>query len=124
MTAIYIAFAADRLEELDISYARRAEEESIKCQLSLEDRLSAFQRDLEARYKQQLESELALHCNRELVKARQEERDRYQEELGKIKENLRHMHQLRLEDVKKSEQCMIEKYRRKEQVSPIICTIT
>lgn len=108
--------AADRLEELDISYARKAKEESVKCQFSLEDKLRTFQRDLEARYKQQLETELGLYRSRELAKARQEERDRYREELAKERADLHYVHQLRLEDVKKSEQRMVEKYRRKEQV--------
>ncbi len=105
------------MEELDTSYARRAEEESAKCQLSLEDRLSAFQRDLEARYKRQLETELTLYRSRELAKARLEERQRYQEELAKEKEVVYHAHQVRMEEVRKSEQRIMEKYRRKEQVS-------
>lgn len=99
-----------------MSYARRAEEESMKSHLSLESRLEAFQRELEARYKQQLESELALHRNREIARARQEERDRCREELSKEKEDLYRTHRLRLEEVRKSEQNMIEKYHRKEQV--------
>lgn len=110
------ALIADRLEELDISYARRAEEESVKCRSSVEDRLSAFQHDLEARYKQQLETELSLYRSKELARARQEEREQHREELAKEKSELHHTHQLKLEEVKKSEQRMMEKYRRKEQV--------
>lgn len=102
---------------MDITYARKAEEESIKCQATLEDRLLALQRDLEARYKHQLESELALYRNREIAKVRQEERDGHREELAKEKESLHCQHQLRLEEGKKSEQRMTEKYRRKEQVT-------
>ena len=108
---------ADRLEELDTSYARKAEEESAKCRVSLEDRLTSFQRDLEARYKQQLETELALHRSRELAQARQEERERLQEELAREKEALHHAHQMKLEEAKRAEQHMMEKYRRKEQVN-------
>jgi oral-facial-digital syndrome 1 protein len=107
---------ADKLEELDISYARRAEEESVKCQLSVEDRLLSFQRDLEVRYKQQLETELELYRSRELAKVRQEERDRHREELAKEKSDLQCAHQLKLEEVRKSEQRLVEKYRMKEQV--------
>lgn len=116
MIAGVVYHAADRLEELDISYARRAEEESMKCRSSVEDRLSAFQLDLEAKYKRQLETELGLYRSKELARARQEERDRYREELAKEKSDLHRAHQLKLEDVKKSEQRMMEKYRQKEQV--------
>ena len=88
----------------------------MKCQLSLEDRLSGFQRDLEARYKQQLETEMYLYRNRVLAKARQEERDRFREELAKERADLNRTHQAKLEDMKKTEQRLVEKYRRKEQV--------
>ena len=100
-----------------MTYARKAEEESLKCQASLDDRLLTLQRDLEARYKHQLESELTLYQTRELAKVRQEERDRYREELAREREGLQQVHQLKLEEVKRSEQHMLEKYRRKEQVS-------
>ena len=101
---------------MDQTYARKAEEEATKCQLALEDRLSMLQHELEARYKDKLDSELTLHRNRELVKVRLEERERYQQELAKERQTLQHMHQLKLDEMKKSEQRMLEKYRRKEQV--------
>ena len=107
---------ADRLDELDASYARKAEEESIKCMLSLEDRLSTLQCDLEARYKQQLEEEMTLYRSRELARVREEERDRYQGKMTKEKQDLHHIHQLKLDDAKKAEQRLVEKYHRKEQV--------
>lgn len=118
-----VCVIADRLQELDVSYARRAEEESMKCRYSVEDRLSEFQRDLEIRCKQQLETELSLYRSKELAKAKQEERDRYREELAKEKSVLHHAHQLKLEEVKKSEQHMMEKYRRKEQVLAAVTNI-
>lgn len=110
------ALTADKLEELDVSYARRAEEESMKCRFSVEDRLSTFQRDLEARYKQQLETELSLYRSKELARARQDTKEQLREELAKEKAESHHAHQLKLKDVTKSEQRMVEKYRRKEQV--------
>lgn len=107
---------AARLDELDASYARKAEEESMKCMLSLEDRLSTLQSDLEARYKQRLEEEMTLYRSRELARVKEEERDRYQDKMAKEKQDLYHIHQLKLDDAKKAEQRLIEKYRRKEQV--------
>ena len=104
------------MEELDASYARRTEEECIKCQFSLEDRLLAFRQDLEARYKQQLETELTLYRSRELSRLRQEERESYRQQMAKERADLNHVHQLKLEEARKAEHRMEEKYRRKEQV--------
>jgi len=107
---------ADRLEQLDISYARKAEEESARSQQSIEDRLLALQRDLEARYKQRLEAEISQFRSRELAKVRQKEKEQYQQEIEKEKAELHCRHQLRLDEVKRSEQQLMEKYHRKEQV--------
>ena len=111
-----VCAAVDRLEELDVSYARKAQEESVKCRHSMEDRLLGFQHDLEARYKQHLDAELDLYRSKELARARQEERDRCRGELAKERADLHQAHQVKLEAIRKSEQDMMEKYRRKEQV--------
>lgn len=105
-----------QLEALDRSYASRVEAESAKSRVSLEDRLAGFQADLEARYKKQLETELSLYKTRELAKIRQDEQERYKAELAKVRENLKHAYQVKLEEAKKTEQDMMKKYRRKEQV--------
>ena len=104
------------MEALDQSYARKAEEATVKNQLSLEDRLTAFQRDLEARYKRQLETEMADYRRRELAKVRQEEMDKHRAEMNKEREELHRNHQLRLEEARKSEQQMMERYHMKEKV--------
>lgn len=107
---------ADKLEALEEVYARKVEEETMKCEQSLEDRLAAVQNDLKTRYKRQLETEMSLYQARELAKVRREEREKYHNELAKEKEELQHAYHLRLENVKKSENSLAEMYHRKEKV--------
>lgn len=114
---IIVILIADRLEALDQSYAYKAEQESQKSQASLEDRLASFQSDLETRYKRQFEAEMMLYRTRELAKVREEEREKYQRELSKEKDEMHRNYQLRLEETRKSEQRVMERYRMKEQVS-------
>ena len=109
-------FTATQLQALENAYARKAEEETQKYQKSLEDRLSEYQRDLEARYKTQLETEMNLFRSRELVKARLEEREKYQREILREKEEAQLKHQQKMDDLRRSELQMKERYCRKEQV--------
>lgn len=110
-------FSATQLQALENAYARKAEEETQKYQQSLDDRLSEYQRDLEARYKKQLETEMNLFQTKELVKARLEERERYQREALKEREEAQQKHQHRLDDLRRNELQLKERYCKKEQVS-------
>ena len=116
-------YAAYKLEALDEVYARKVEEEALKCTASLEDRLATVQTDLEACYKSRLDTEMSLYQERELAKVRREERDRYHDKLDKEKEELQNAYHLRLENVKKSEKNLAEIYHRKEMVNKplIVC---
>ena len=105
------------MEALEEEYTRKVEEETTRCQLSLEERLAAVQSELKIQYKQQLENEMTLYQERELAKMRREEREKYQNELESGKEKLQCSYHLRLENVKKSEQGLVERYRKKEMVS-------
>ncbi len=75
-----------------------------------------FQRDLEAQHKHQLETELSLYKNRELAKVKIEERERYQRELTGERLEITLAHQKKIEELRKLEQQMLERYRKKEQV--------
>ena len=74
------------------------------------------QKDLEAHYKKQLQTEMELFQMRELAKMRQEEKERYRSELAKDREELQQVYHLRLESVKRLEKNNAEAYRRKEKV--------
>ncbi len=75
-----------------------------------------FQRDLEAQHKHQLETELSLYKSRELAKVKIEERERYQRELTGERLEITLTHQKKIEELRKLEQQMLERYRKKEQV--------
>ena len=107
----------EQLKVLDQSYAQKAEQHSVRCQQNLEERLSAFQRELEAQYKNQLETELSLYRTRELAKMRLEEREKYQEDLTKEKMEMVQNHQKKIDELRKSEVQMLERFRKKEQVN-------
>lgn len=104
------------MEALEEVYARKVEQETSKCQASLEDRLATVQSDLAAHYKRQLQTEMSLFQARELAKMRREEKEIYHNELAKEKQEFEHAYHLRLENVKKSEQSTAERYHRKEKV--------
>lgn len=104
------------MHALDQSYARKADEENAKSQRNVEERLLCYQRDLEARHKHQLDTELSLYKSRELVKVRGEERDKYQRELAAVKLEATVAHQKQVQELRKLEQQMLERYRKKEQV--------
>lgn len=75
-----------------------------------------FQRDLEAQHKLQLETELSLYKSRELAKVRMEEREKCQRELTGERLQITLAHQKKIEELRKMEQQMLERYRKKEQV--------
>ena len=106
-----------RLQALDESYAGRVEEEGRRHQRSLEERMAAFQHEAEARYRGQLETEMAHFREGELARVRQGERERGQEELTRERAELHHAHQQKLEAVRRLEQETLLRLRRKEQVS-------
>ena len=83
-----------------------------------------FQRDLEAQYKSQLETELSLYKSRELAKVRMEEREKYQQELASERVGATVAHQKKIEELRKTEQQMMDRYRKKEQVSYSYSTLT
>ena len=107
---------ATQLQALENAYTRKVEEETRKYQQSREDQLSEYQRDLEARYKKQLETEMNLFRTKELVKARLEEREKYQKEVLREKEEAQQKYQRRLDDLRRSELQLKERYCKKEQV--------
>ena len=106
----------EQLQALDRSYAQKAEQHSVRCQQNLEERLLTFQRDLETQYKKQLETELSLYRTRELVKMRLEERERYQGDLTRERTEMVQNHQKKIDELRKSEMQMLERFRKKEQV--------
>ena len=57
-----------------------------------------------------------LFRTKELVKARLEEREKYQSEALKEREEAQHKHQQRLDDLRRSELQLKERYCKKEQV--------
>ena len=115
---------AEQLQALDQSYAQKAEEQRLRTQQNLEERLSTFQRDLEAQYKSQLETELSLYKSRELAKVRMEEREKYQQELASERVEATVAHQKKIEELRRTEQQMMDRYRKKEQVSCSCRTLT
>jgi len=112
----YIVLTADQLRALDQSYALKAEEQQLQTQQRLDERLLSFQREVEAQHRAQLDSELALYKSRELAKLRSEERERYQSQLLNERLEMTTAHQRKIEDLRKTEQQLIERYRNKEQV--------
>lgn len=117
-------YIAELLQALDQSYAQKAEEQNLRTQQNLEERLLTFQRELETQHKHQLETELSLYKNRELVKVRMEEREKYQRELAEQRHNTTMAHQKKIEELRKTEHQMLERYRKKEQVSKNNFSIT
>ncbi len=101
---------------MDQSYAKKAEEENAKTQQNIEERLLCYQRDLETQHKHQLHTEVALYKNREVAKVRTEEREKYQQELAGERLQATVAHQKQIQEMKKMEQQMLERYRKKEQV--------
>ena len=105
-----------KLQALEDSYAQRAEEENRRYQQTLEERMAAFQRESESRYKRQLEVEMAHFREREVAEMRVEERERFQEEVGRMRSELHGVYQQKMEGVRKIELETLERLRRKEQV--------
>ena len=112
----FVSVPDTQLEALENAYAKRAEEESQRYHQSLEDRLTEYQRDLEARYKEQLDTEMSLFQTKELAKTRLEERERYQQEALREKEEAQLKLQRKLDELRRSELQLKEQYCKKEQV--------
>lgn len=108
-----------QLEALENAYAKKAEEESQRYHQSIEDRLSEYQRDLDARYKEQLKTEMSLFQVRELAKARLEEREKCREEAAREKEEGHLKLQRKLNELRRSELQLKEQYCKKEQVGVV-----
>lgn len=108
--------AAVKLQALEESYARKAEEENRRHQQSLEQQMIASGHESEARLRRQLEVEMAQFREREVSRMRLEERERYQEEQGRLRTELEGSHRQKLEAVRKMEVDTLERLRRKEQV--------
>ncbi len=102
---------------LDQCYGQKAQEENAKTKRNREERLLCYQQELEAQYKHQLETELSLYKSRELARVRNEERDRYQKELAAERLEATVAHQKQVQELRNMEQQMLERYRKKEQVS-------
>ena len=124
----FVSIPGTQLEALESAYARKAEEESQRYHQSIEDRLSEYQRDLEARYKEQLKTEMSLFQVKEVAKARQEEREKCRQEAAREKEEAHLKLQRKLDELRRNELQLKEQYCRKEQVGQstlgiLICRI-
>ena len=113
--------AEAQLQALDRSYALRAEEEKRRCQHSLDERLAAYQRECDAHSRAEREREMAVLREGELKRVREEERERWQGEVGRKREELEGKHGAKMAALRQTELETMERLRRKEQVGEGHC---
>ncbi|KAJ3032160.1 oxidative DNA demethylase [Rhizophlyctis rosea] len=74
-----------KIRQSDKDIAQRKHEQHKLSAAIMEERLSKYQRELEVRYKSEMEDQLARFKDIELAKMRIDERTRHQSEIGKLK---------------------------------------
>ncbi|KAK2188106.1 hypothetical protein NP493_141g01025 [Ridgeia piscesae] len=106
----------DKFHKLDKYYDSMRDTTHRESSLGMEDRLLAYQRQLDERSHTEVKLEVARFCESELSRMRLEERDKFQGELAKIRRELEVTYQCKADGLLQRERHAIERLQKQQEM--------